>query len=92
MRKKSMCGLYCDTCEFVEKCGCKGCVESAGNPFHGSCSVAKCCLEKKIAHCGLCEEFPCELLHGFSYDPVHGDNGKRIEEIKKWVVNPEQYN
>lgn len=84
MREKSMCGLYCNNCEFVEKCGCKGCFESNGTPFHGICPIAQCCIKNKFEHCGSCKEFPCNQLIEYSFDPVHGDNGKRIEELRKW--------
>ncbi len=81
------CGLVCETCDFREKCNCSGCISTNGNPFHGSCPVAQCCIQKAHAHCGECAGFPCELLKQYSCDPVHGDTppGARIEYLKKLI-------
>ena len=49
-----------------------------------SCPVKSCCEDKNHEHCGTCENFTCELLHQFAYDEKQGDNGKRIEQCKKW--------
>ena len=83
---ESKCGILCVSCDFRNKCGCGGCIETDGHPFYGGCSVADCCKNKSVAFCGECHEFPCDLLMRFSYDPKHGDNpkGARIEQCKKW--------
>lgn len=82
----SRCGLHCTGCEYKNSCGCIGCIESNGHPFHGECSVALCCQNKGIVHCGECPELPCELLKEYSFDPEHGDTpaGARIEQCKTW--------
>lgn len=81
---ESRCGLLCGQCEYREKMGCAGCVNME-EPFWGdSCPVKSCCEEKGHGHCGMCPAFPCELLHGFAYDPQQGDNGLRIEQCRKW--------
>ena len=83
----SRCGLHCTGCEYIEKCGCKGCIETDGNPFHGACPVAACCQEKGYVHCGQCAKFPCALLTQYSCDPEHGDTppGARIEQCRAWA-------
>lgn len=83
----SRCGLLCSKCSYKTTHGCNGCIESNGVPFHGSCSLAKCCQEKNIIHCGQCLQFPCNKLRMYSCDPLHGDNphGARIEQCKKWI-------
>ena len=85
MSVSAYCGLVCETCEFRESCHCGECIKSLGNPFHGKCPVAECCIGKRLAHCGKCENFPCALLEQYSTDPEHGDNspGARIEYLKK---------
>ncbi len=81
---ESRCGILCSQCEFKEKMGCKGCTEIE-KPFWGeSCPVKRSCEEKKLAHCGECGAFPCEVLKAFAYDPQQGDNGLRIEQCRKW--------
>lgn len=86
MTAESMCGCSCPTCEFVEQCGCKGCFESKGYPFHGECSFALCCMKRGHLHCGECEEFPCKKIHDFAFDPVYGDaNGSRLDILRKWA-------
>lgn len=82
----SRCGLKCATCSYKESHGCKGCIETNGNPFHGECPVAVCCQSKENSHCGECSNFACNLLIEYSNDPVHGDDpkGARIEQCKSW--------
>lgn len=84
----SRCGLHCTGCEYKESCGCGGCIETNGHPFHGECPVAICCQNKGIVHCGECPDIPCELLTQYSCDSEHGDNphGARIEQCKKWAA------
>lgn len=77
------CGLSCKECTFREDCHCGGCIATGGHPFHGKCDVAECATAKGAAFCGLCSEFPCELLKRYSYDPQHGDNGKRIADCRR---------
>ncbi len=82
---ESRCGLKCSECSYVESHGCKGCL--TGGAFYGSCRVSDCCTKKEVNHCGLCKEFPCELLDEFAYDEEQGDNGQRIETMKEWINN-----
>ena len=81
----SKCGLHCSTCTYKESHGCGGCIETKGNPFHGSCPVASYCIDKNIPHCGECPEIPCQLLTEYSYDKEHGDNGNRIKQCIAWA-------
>lgn len=82
----SRCGLHCTGCQYKEDCGCGGCIETNGHPFHGECPVAICCQNKGYVHCGECPDIPCGLLTQYSCDPEHGDNphGARIEQCKLW--------
>ena len=84
----SRCGLHCTGCEYKETCGCGGCIETNGHPFHGECPVAVCCQDKGIAHCGECPDIPCELLTQYSCNPEHGDTpwGARIEQCRRWYA------
>lgn len=78
----SYCGLCCETCGFRETMNCGGCIATGGKPFHGRCDVADCVNDKRRDFCGDCEDFPCALLKQYSFDPVHGDNGARIENVR----------
>ena len=84
----SRCGLHCTGCEYKDSCGCGGCIETSGHPFHGECPVAVCCQKRGFVHCGECPKIPCELLTQYSCDPEHGDTpqGARIEQCKKWYA------
>ena len=80
---ESRCGILCSECEYECEGRTKGCV-GIDKPFHGECEVKICCEEKKLEYCGECGEFPCELLKRYAFDEEQGDNGKRIEQCKKW--------
>lgn len=83
---ESRCGLTCSTCTYKKEVHCPGCMNMDA-PFWGDCCPIKdCCKKKGIEHCGVCPTFPCDLLKQFSYDPKQGDNGKRIEQCKKWCI------
>lgn len=85
----SRCGLHCTGCEWKGTCGCGGCIETNGHPFHGECPVAVCCQNKGYTHCGECPEIPCKQLYTYSVlDQEHGDNppGARIEQCKRWYA------
>lgn len=83
---ESRCGILCSQCEYKEKVGCTGCI-NIEKPFWGEvCRVKECCENKKYEQCGLCNDFPCDLLKSFSYDNEQGDNGKRIEQCKQWCL------
>ena len=83
---ESRCGILCSKLGCKEKFGvdCKWCV-NIGKPFWGECPVKSCCEGKNLEHCGLCYDFPCQLLKSFSYDKEHGDNGKRICQCEMWA-------
>lgn len=81
---ESRCGILCSECAYKEQTGCLGC-RNISKPFWGeSCPVKACCEGRGLEHCGLCEAFPCQLLHQFSYDEEQGDGGKRIEQCRRW--------
>ena len=81
---ESRCGLLCGVCAYRESMGCAGCV-NIEKPFWGDgCPVKSCCEGRGLEHCGLCGDFPCQLLHGSAYDPQQGDGGARIQQCEKW--------
>jgi hypothetical protein len=63
-----VCGLYCGQCEYLGK-QCRGCGYVEGKPFwtvhvpSGVCPFHDCCRnQKKLEHCGLCADCPCEMF------------------------------
>lgn len=85
----SRCGLHCTDCTWKESCGCGGCIETMGHPFHGECPIAICCQGKGHTHCGQCDCLPCDNLYAYSYlDKEHGDDppGARIEVCRSWAA------
>ena len=81
---QSRCGILCSQCGYREQMDCAGCIRIQ-KPFWGDrCPVKACCEEKGHAHCGQCQEFPCDLLKGMAYDEQQGDGGKRIEQCRCW--------
>lgn len=82
---ESRCGIVCTECEYKEKVNCLGCV-NINKPFWGEqCLVKACCEKNEHLHCGECDIFPCELLKQFAYDKEQGDDGKKIEQCRKWL-------
>ncbi len=81
------CGLRCQGCGFIESHGCNGCVDTKGNPFHGECPIAQCCISKTYGHCGECPAIPCAMLTQYTNDPEHGDTlpGARISQCLAWL-------
>ncbi len=62
------CGLFCGTCEHLGT-KCKGCGNQKGKPFWAAmmnveaCPLYNCSVNtKKLEHCGLCSELPCETF------------------------------
>ncbi len=81
----SRCGILCEECEYRESHGCKGCTHIS-KPFWGeACPVKSCCEQKEHSHCGKCSSFACEQLTAFAFDEEQGDNGKRLDQCRKWA-------
>ena len=62
------CGLYCGDCEYLGK-SCTGCGHVEGKPFWTAqfnipvCPIYDCCVNhKRLAHCGMCGELPCDIF------------------------------
>ena len=59
-REKSFacCGLACCLCEVGDCRGCRG----EGCPQETDCTLRRCCLDRGLAGCWQCEQFPCGEL------------------------------
>ena len=68
------CGIYCTSCELHLKGNkngkkCKGCTHPS---MESKCAVFACAKEKKVANCGLCEQFEtCEKLLKHHEKPLY---------------------
>jgi hypothetical protein len=93
----SVCGLNCGGCKYLDN-GCNGCNAEKGAPFWTGlvgapvCPVYGCCAEeKKLEHCGLCGEVPCERFTRYR-DPEHSDEDvaegvrSRVAELKRRTI------
>ena len=72
------CGLVCNNCEFFsgeKEPQCPGCSQVKGEPFWGQCKLYSCNRKNKVNHCGVCNNFPCELFVD-QYDPNNPDGQK----------------
>ncbi|MBS4015090.1 MAG: DUF3795 domain-containing protein [Candidatus Latescibacteria bacterium] len=73
---------FCPGCQQLNQCG------------HG---FKECAENHKVAHCGLCDEFPCQRIKDFNNDgaPHHAEvisNLKRLTEIDEqaWLNEQEK--
>lgn len=73
------CGSDCQNCIFRAATACRGC----GTPFYGHCAVHRCASAKSVENCGLCADFPCKTLTACAHDPLIGDDGRRLETLKR---------
>jgi len=43
-------------------------------------------MGRGVDHCGLCSDFPCDLLRGFADDAQDGGEGQRILNARSWTT------
>lgn len=53
-----VCMRECAQCSLRQEYGCRGCLESGGQPFWGSCRVVECCHSRGQQNCGQCANGP----------------------------------
>lgn len=75
--------MMCSSCADKDKCGCDGCLSNNS----GECEIKICCKSRGLQHCGLCSDFPCDLLRNTAFDEADGDDGERILNCKHWAEN-----
>ena len=80
----AVCGDFCGTCEFLGE-SCAGCLAQKGRVFWGACERYLCCVqEKRLEHCGCCDEFPC---HWFDWNPEKLDETTFAANRKRSISN-----
>lgn len=69
---------------------CPGCRGGCGFP---GCEIRVCAREREVEVCPMCEDFPCEHIHGLarSYPTLISD-GMRMREIglETWIEEQEE--
>jgi len=73
MGQLNPCGSSCEGCPNhtgARQPACAGCTKTSGHPFWGECKPYSCAISHKADHCGVCGEFPCDLLVGH-FDPAN---------------------
>lgn len=70
---------YLKNMELIECPGCRN------DNRCGDCKIKSCAVEKKIAYCGECNEYPCQLIKNFASDGIehHENILKNIDKIRK---------
>ncbi|SFD03455.1 DUF3795 domain-containing protein [Clostridium uliginosum] len=81
---ESRCGVCCNSCKRKEKVNCAGCTNISVPFWGGSCKVKSCCETKGLNHCGVCDEFPCDMLSNMGKDQGY-DSAPRLNQCKKWA-------
>ncbi|MCB7319038.1 DUF3795 domain-containing protein [Lacrimispora sp. 210928-DFI.3.58] len=84
---ESRCGVCCNSCTRKEAVGCRGCLHMEKPFWGGKCPVKSCCEGRGLDHCGLCPDFPCEVLSGMGKDQGF-DPGPKIAQCRKWAEEP----
>lgn len=71
-----------DSCKFEkEDMICNGChsADGANEKMCLECPMRKCGMEKNVAHCAECDEYPCQYIE--DYVPVGSSNRKVLEGL-----------
>ena len=70
--------LVCDGC---------ACEREDAVYFDGNCKTRKCVMDKDLAHCGYCENYPCEI---FPAEPPPEEIARMIDVEKLWTWEDEK--
>jgi hypothetical protein len=74
--KIGTCGIACEVCILYKRKICQGCTPQM------SCPIPRCAVEKGIAYCSQCEEFPCKLYDGKPFE-VEIEPGMKVKGVWK---------
>ena len=86
------CGGSCTGCEHYASKKCAGCLVTKGEclKLGHPCRVYKCCDDRNIKFCGLCDEYPCEFMEKkiTAWDPNAIERGRLLaHEYKSMVLH-----
>jgi hypothetical protein len=74
-----VCGIYWEGNAWYETLGVTCAAQETVDLGH-VCAVYACAKERGVAHCGVCSEFPCDLLVHFAAQS--GPDDRRIESAE----------
>ncbi|MDH5185626.1 MAG: DUF3795 domain-containing protein [candidate division WOR-3 bacterium] len=73
---------------------CPGC---QSDKMGKDCKIRNCAVNRGLAHCGLCADFPCEIITGFNNDgiPHHNEAIKNLKQLRElgdesWLQSQEK--
>ena len=81
---ESRCGVCCNSCERRDAVACKGCLQMEHPFWGGECGVKACCENKGLGHCGICPDFPCDMLSNMGKEQGF-DPAPRLERLRAWA-------
>ena len=81
---ESRCGIKCDSCTGKEEAKCTGCTNMEKPFWGGECGVKSCCETKQLDHCGICSDFPCEMVATMGKEQGY-DSAPRLDNLQKWT-------
>lgn len=82
---ESRCGVLCNDCQRRDQVNCSGCTQMERPFWGGECGVKTCCEGKGLDHCGLCEQFPCQMLASMGVEQGH-DPAPRLAILRHWAA------
>ncbi len=85
----SLCGLNCGLCTMYIGGYCPGCGGGDGNQ---SCAIARCSVERKVAFCSACADYPCDKYDGIDdYDSFISTRNRKSNLDKVERIGPAAY-
>lgn len=85
---QSRCGVCCDSCDRKQAVHCKDCIHMEAPFWGGICHVKSCCESKGLDHCGVCENFPCDMLSSMGVEEGF-DPEPKLAQCRIWAGKEE---
>jgi hypothetical protein len=69
---------------------CEGCLSNVLIGFCSACAIRNCAIEKNLAGCFECGDFPCDHVENFPFEPTKnfmksGAKKRRDVGTEKWI-------
>lgn len=92
-RRKEICSVYSKMFQGYnpdpDTIICDGCSCEKENHvlFNPMCKTRKCVAAKSLAHCGYCDQYPCDI---FPAEPTQEELVQKIDVEKQWTWEDEK--